>query len=318
MLFVGCFCAFSAGAAVYGADTHAQDIVEAAPLFEGNADVVEMIVATVDGEPLTLGDLRRFIRSKGETVPEPLNANNPEAQRYLRDMIMDQLIAKEAKEAGVTISEEEVDVYISEIKKQNNVDDSTFIRLLGERGLALEEYKVQVRADILRARLVAQKVRAKINVPDEDIARYLQEHPELAPKQGTVHVQQVLVKNGNDSAKTRTLTEAIREKVSAGASWTEAGREYYRDLGYVSPGDLREDMQQALQVLELGAISGTICSPRDCFFLQIISKNAEGQEVDAKLKEQIRGRIFESRFIERVEKYLKEELPKKYNVELKL
>ncbi|MCB0322129.1 MAG: SurA N-terminal domain-containing protein [Bdellovibrionales bacterium] len=282
--------------------------------------VLDMVLATVDGEPLSASDLRRHILAQGGTPPESFLDPTPETQRYLRELVAERMLAKEAEDSGITVADDEIEAYIDEIKRQNQVDSDGFNSILANRGLTYDEYVAQVRNDIVRARVMAQKVRAKVNVLDVDVERYLKERPELLPEQGSVRLQQVFIA-ANPQAEDRELLRArmglIRDRLTTGAPWQEIAGEYYTDLGYVDPSELRGEIRDAIRDLEPGAISDIVETPQGVYIFAA-TPAGEGLTPDSKFKEEIRKELFEARFKEEVNQFLNTELPKKYHVEMKI
>ena len=278
--------------------------------------LVDMVLAAVDGEPVTLNDLKRWYETRGETFPE--DASLAERRNEVREMVTDALVSREAKAAGISVSGDEVDAYIAEIKRQNNLDDQAFAEALRKKRLALETYKEQVRNDIIRARLIGTRVRAKVNVLDNDVNDFLKKHPDLRPRHGTVHLEQILLPLDPHGADPRKRARRIREEILDGKSFEEAGGEYYSDLGFMKVEDLRPELQRGFRGLRPGHVS-EVLETKEGLLLFTFSKAAdEESEVDPKLKSQIQNEIYQSRFKEQMEKYLNEDLPKKYHVEYKI
>lgn len=284
--------------------------------------VIDMILASVDGEPLTFSDLQRYIRSKGGTPPEDIQSGDFEIRKQLRELVLRDLLTKEAKETGITVADDEISAYVEEIKRENDVDDAGFEELLQGRGLTLEEYYSQVRSDIVRARVISASVRSKFSVSDEDVLRYLDSRPELRPEKGMLHLHQasVLFRNSPEMSEEECYhaIQKIRESSVAGQDFREAAGQYYEDLGYLRVEDLREELQRAVEGLEVGEVSPIVTTDRGYLLLSVASQSSEDQPIDDTLKAQIRDEIYQTRFKEQVDKFLNEELPKKYHVELKL
>lgn len=298
------------------------------PVAVANADdtkgsaVLDMVLASVDGEPLTMSDLREYISSRGEVVPQDLLDGSPEVRKYLRDMIVDQLVAREAESANISVSEDEVAAYIEEISRQNNVDADGFTDLLRSRGISLESYKKQVRSDIVRTRIVGARVRPKINILDEDIKAYLAEHPDLQPKSGEVHVEQILLRypEGADEeavAQVKERADELRSQADDGKELSALAKDDYTDLGFVTPSDLRPVLADAITDLKPPETALAIEPGTGVYVLKLAAVHGN-DEVDEDVKQQIRKQLFEERIKGAVEKFFNDELPKKYHVELKL
>ncbi len=289
---------------------------ESAP---SDGTVVDMVVATVDGEPLTMGDLRHYISRRGEHAEGRSKEAKARMQKYLRDLVLEVLITKEAKESNISIGDDEIDAYVEEIKRQNKVNDENFKRVLAEKGLSIEQYRTQVRKDMLRIRLVSSKLRSKVNVVDEDIKRYLQDHPNLLPQSGSIHLQQIMLRfTDSDKEEVYDAISRMRERLLKGEDWSTVGTDNYNDMGYVKLSDLREPLQLIVKKLKVGEVSQIVPGERDYSLFMVSSTGGQEGEIDDKLKEQIRNQIYQSRINERAEKYLNEDLPKKYHVELML
>ncbi|MCB0358854.1 MAG: SurA N-terminal domain-containing protein [Bdellovibrionales bacterium] len=287
---------------------------------QGATTLLNSVVASVDGEPITLTEVQRFANARGEPVSDAALSNPALLRDRVMEMLMVRLLEREADAQGIRVATEEVDSYIDEIKRQNNVDDGGLDALLRERGITLTGYREQVRVDILRARLLNSRVRNKINVVDEDIDRYLEDHPELRPEKGKVHVLQVTLPA--DTPEQRSAAHAslvaIRDRVRSGESLRELATAGFVDLGYVAPEDLREDFREALARVESEGLSEIVSNDLGEHLLQVVGTANEDGQVDESLKNSIREIIFEARYRDAVEAFLNTDLPKKYNVEVKL
>ncbi len=305
---------------------------ESAPLLRGlltdvtevpaTTQVIDMVVASIDGEPLTVTDLKNYIREKGDTPPEDVTDGSLEVRQYLRDFVVSRLLQREADERGMNIGDGEVDAYIEEIKRQNRVDDAGFSEILAKQGMTMAQYRQAVKSDIIRARIIGTTIRANVNVVDEDVERYVKEHPEIAPEQGSVHLEQVIftLPDDLDDEQVARQVKAMRDKLSGERNWSEQQDPgaRYSDLGHVAEEELREELRDAVSGLEEGEISEVVRTDLGFHVLRLISRAGETRELDPSVKEKIRKEIYDSRVQEKLARYLNDELPKKYHVEIKL
>lgn len=283
--------------------------------------IIDRVVASVDGEPYTLRDLKHYIVLQGDTKTTSPTQDPAQLSKYLRAMIGDRLLTKEAEAVGISIGEDQIQKYIDEVKRQNKVDDAGLERLLKSRGISLEDYKRQVATDILRARIISAKVRSRVNIVDEDIKKYFQLHPERLPASGQVHLVQILLRS-KEQTPVKSLEEqiaAIRQQLVQGGDWAEVGGKNFSDLGYLKTEDLRPELQIVVEHLSAGVVSEVIHSAIGYHLLKVINRN-EGKNIELSpdLKEEVRQELLQEKMKEEFEKYVEEELPKKYNVEIKL
>ncbi len=304
--------------------------------------VLDMVLASVDGEPLTVSDLRKYARSRGGDLPEDIHDGSFEVRKILRELVLQNLLQREAQAAGIEVSEEEVNAYVAEIMSQNEVDKEQFKKLLGERGIDYEQYIGQVRDDIIRARVVSAQIRARVNILDEDVARYLKKHPGTMPKPGMVWLHEIFVPTaGGQEGAARSEVHAMRGALLGGARWEAAGRDFYKNVGYVLVSELREEFQPVLEKIEIDEVSEVVSSTRGYHIFMISSRVPEEgltldevaedddedegkrsqslvQSIDPSLRDRIRDDVFKERYQAELDAFLNDELPKKYHVELKL
>ncbi len=315
--------------------------------------VIDMVIAAIDGEPITFTDLQNFIAEQGTTPPENLNAEDKEIRKQLRDLILAKLLEKEAQKAGISIGEPEIQAYIEEIKRQNNVDDAGLEAMLKSKGMSLKAYQVQIKNDILKNRIVGAEVRTKVSVSDADIERYVAAHPEMRNSQPadieaeipaaegtTLHLVQILLRVPEDASEEsreelRKQAEELHAKLEDGGDWSELGGEGFTDMGFVSAADLRDEVKDSVADLSEGETSKVIESPLGFQMVKLLEKK-EPEENSAKKKEKVqesseqqlalsdgekqavKNALFQERVKELLDKYLNDELPKKYSVEIKL
>ena len=295
---------------------------QAVPKKEAPA-FLNMILASVDGEPLTTRDFESFLRTKGVEAPGKVKLGSLEGRNLLNDLIVEQLLIREAKSLGISVSEKEVSSYVSEIEKENGVNRKGFLRILAKQGIDFSDYQQRVRADILRSRVISVKVRKSVSVGDGDIKRYLEDNPDNAPKLGNRHVHQIIV-SGSIESGVGSLKQACRDveaakgKLLSGSSWRAAGGANYIDLGFVDVDQLRDELKTVLESTEVGKLVGPLEVEEDCMLLMISSVIESEDKLNEELKAMIVNELFREKYREKLNSYLNEELPKKYHIDIKL
>src|SRR3954453_14854207 len=97
-------------------------LLAAAPL---HTKVIEQIIAVIDGEPFTLSNLGVYAKSKmARDFPTgSLDAINASDQEVLEQFITEKLLDAEIREAGIKISDQDIEGYIGQIKQKNRLTD---------------------------------------------------------------------------------------------------------------------------------------------------------------------------------------------------
>lgn len=281
-------------------------------------ELVDMVVAEVEGDPVTLSELKAFGKSQGRELPDSLGGNK-EVATLLRDLLLSRLIEKEAAAANIAVRPAELENYLAEIRKQNGIaTEEEFEKLLKAQGLTFEQYRKQITLEILRARIVQSKIRAKIQVVDEDVMRFLEANPKRLPAERAVHVQQALIPVSNSLQSASEAAETIRKAVLTGADFREQTGAHFQDLGFVELEDLRSEFRTAISSLTDSQITEPITTDLGIHLLFLPDKQRDKSGIPLALKEEIRAELYEREFQNHVQKYFTEELVKKYHIEIKL
>ena len=280
--------------------------------------LIDRIVAVIDGEPITRSELNRYAVFQGVAAEHIASLSPAEQRQILNKLIAERLFKKEARASGIEVEQSDIDSYLEQIQIQNRVDESTFEQMLKSRGVDLKKYREQIESEILRAKLVSALVRPRVNVLDGDVEKYFSENREEFPASGSLHLHQIFVRVADGSEKirkeARKLIEQIRVELTNGSTWELAGGENYRDVGFVAPEELRSELREILEELQVDEPS-SIVETKEGFYLVKVS-SAIGEEGAAELFKQIRDRLYEEKLQREMHVFLTEELPKKYHVEI--
>ena len=271
------------------------------------AVVIERIVAVVNGKPITLTELQeRAIFLKNATGKElPL-------KEVLRKVIMEELQMQEAKKLGLVASDEVVDSYIENFKKENGLSDEDFKKFLEERGITLEAYREEIRRRITINRLMNYEIRMRVAVADEEVKEYYEKHKEQfrLPPMAEVWLIFIPKEEGKELAK-KVYTQAL-----GGFSFEALAREYSKGpnaekggyLGMVKKGELLEPIDNF--VFGTDKNLGMIETPNGWYIIKVGKREKEAYVPFEKVKEKIKEKLLQERFQERYKRWLNKLLDK--------
>jgi len=233
-------------------------------------EVIERLVAVVNGEPLLLSELR------GRAAPFLARVMQaPEMQRMqlmqqlygelLTQLIDERLLEQEARKLSISVLGSDVDRAIENVQRQNNLKSAEFWDAVSAQGFTPEQYKSDVRRQLLRLKVINQKVRTRINVTEDDVRRKYEETLRSARKSAKFNVAHVFlpVEEGSVAklAKVRGEAEALRAGLTIenfDKAITDNGG---GELGWISQTDLPDVLSDALLSLEPGQISTPVRGP---------------------------------------------------------
>jgi peptidyl-prolyl cis-trans isomerase SurA len=153
---------------------------------QADASIVERIVAVVGERPILLSDLRHRARPflariyAGAQSPAQIAANETQMfKELLNRMIDDRLEEQAAEKARLSVSIEELDSAIKNIAAQAKLDPKELIAEAKRQGLSEQDYRDELRRQVLEGKLVQLRVRGRVKVSEEDgkaaFARFVKE-----------------------------------------------------------------------------------------------------------------------------------------------
>jgi peptidyl-prolyl cis-trans isomerase SurA len=246
------------------------------PLRSARADekdtgeVIERIVAIVNAEPLLLSELR--------TRAAPFLARlmqAPEMQRMtlmqqlygelLTQLIDERLLEQEARKLSISVLSSDIDRAIENVQRQNNLKDAEFWDAVSAQGFSKDQYKADVRRQLLRLKVINQKVRSRINITEDDVRRKYQETLRAAKRSAQFDVAHVFLPVEADSvaklSQARAQAETLRKSLTP-ENFDKAIAEHGGgQLGWVSQSDLPDALSDALLALTPGEISAPVRGP---------------------------------------------------------
>lgn len=293
-------------------------------------ELVNRIVATIDGEPVTLFELRTF----GEQARQRAAAGGdvPADDRAMLDeLVLEKILRKQIQEQGVAASDQQIDAYIASIRERNKLDDAQLKQALAQQGLTWDQYRAQVRADIERAALINKEIRNKVNVSPEEVERYYKEHLDDYGMPAKAHVRLIslLVPAGasaEQKAALRTAADGVRTQAADGKDFAALAKEHSQgpgaadggDIGEISRGQMQAEFEKAVFALKPGAVSEVIETDSGYHILKVEERSGEAHQPLADVSDDIREKLYRGNMEERYDRWLKQDLRAKYHVEILL
>ncbi|HET6982213.1 MAG TPA: peptidylprolyl isomerase, partial [Myxococcaceae bacterium] len=247
-----------------------------APL--ARAELVDRVAAIVNTDVITLSEVEK--RAAPELARVDQESSGPERaqkraqalRKTLDTMIDEKLVDNELKDLKVSIGDKEVDAAIDEVKKSYNLNDDQLTQAVAREGYTLTEYREQMRKQIGRYKLIAEKVRKNVKVSDADVQT---EYDRMTRSEGEdyeVHIRHILINvprtaTQADVETARKKAQAIAvearnpgvdfatlaKKRSEGSSSSDGG-----DLGFFKRGTMVPEFERVAFSLKTGEVSDPV------------------------------------------------------------
>lgn len=158
------------------------------------------VVATVNGKPVL----------RAEYVKQ-LEIQN--GQAVLDNLILEKLILEEAKNQGVVVTQEQIDVEVDTLSQSMASQGQTIESVLAMQGMTLSDLHHQIRLKTL----VQMLSQSNVEVTDEEVANYMAENEELVAQYEGEEDIESLIKEQLASQKSQESTSAWIENLQTQA-----------------------------------------------------------------------------------------------------
>ncbi len=288
---------------------------------------IDSVVASVNGKPITLQEvLQRMTPPRTLSLKEASQDND--ARDILDLIITERLIEEDTANRHIGVSSAEVDTYVEEIAKRNQLSPDQFTQALAREGKNLIQYKEQVRLDILRSKLTTQYLQNSVTVSKDEIDQYLKDNPRIAQGGIKLKLSQILITlNGKSEAQAETIIEEAKSRLAKGESFPVVAASLSEgiegkeggSLGILAEQDLNPEIFSALYSLAPGETSAPIKTPAGMHIFKVDERyGSEEGVVQASILEEVKKIIRQQKIDAKMYTYFTSELPKLYSVEKKL
>ena len=303
------------------------------PKAEG-AEVVDRIVAVVNDDIITLFELNRSfepyaekVRALGYQIDKERKMLFKVREDMLSRLIDQKIKDQEIKRFNITISEKEIDQTIERIKEANFYTDEDLRAALANDGLTMEEYREQIKEQILRTKLVNLEIKSKIVITEDDIKFYYENHQDKYGGKKKYHLRNIIMKvspfaDEKEKLGIKTNMDAILDKLNEGQSFETLAMTYSEsslaaeggDLGLFGLDELSLQLQDTIKEMKTGEFTPVLDTDQgyQIFFIQEIV-NTPGkslEEVLPKIEKILYNEILEKKFLSWLEDLRKQSVIK--------
>jgi peptidyl-prolyl cis-trans isomerase SurA len=284
------------------------------------AEVTNRIVATVDGEPITAHELRRYLKER--------NAESVSERDALQALITDKLLEREIKALGIAAQQDEIDRYVQEIQARNGMDEERFKAALAAQGVTMEAYRARVKGEIEKAQLVNREIRGRVTVSPEEQKRYYDKHLDEYETDERVRVREILIAidfSEEDAVeRARAEAEEVRKKARDGADFADLMKQYSdapgadkgEDLGTFARGQMEPELENAVFSLKKGEVSEPVQTSTGFHLLRVEERISSGHRPFEDVKGEIHDRLYNEALEERFQNWISHDLRERHRIEV--
>jgi len=299
-----------------------------------SAAVVEQLIVVINGEPYTLSSLNSYAKSKmGRSFPNgSLDQINATDREVLEQFITDKLLESEVREAGISITDADVNQYIDQVKKNNRLSDDDLKTSLAREGQTVDSYKVSVKTEMEKSEIIDRQVKRKVTITDEDVERYYKANPNKYRSDARARIRHILLTLPERAAPDRVQAvmaegKELYERIKAGEDFATLAKEYSQgagqadggDIGWIKRGTLIPGLEEvAFEKLQVGQVSEPFRTSMGVHIVKLEAREAGNVLPLATVAPRIKEELLNKALQERFAKWMKTDLRRKHRVDIKI
>ncbi len=306
------FCVLGVAGACWAADT------TPAP------DVVEEIVAKVNNEIVTRGEMDRFRRQvEAEIAHQGLNAERAkqllaDAERdLLRDRIDQLLMVAKAKELDLKVDQELSKQMATLQLKSGITDTDKFQQWVREQsGMSFEDYKEQAKDALLTQEVMRREVGGRITISKAEEQKYYEDHKNEFVREEQVWLQEILIstkdKDEKGVAAAEKKAQDLVNRARKGENFSTMARdnsdaetaEGGGNLPAFKRGLLKKEIEDVVFKQTKGYVTDPLRQSNGFLILRVVQHDAAGLQPFEQVENEILDKMYQPKMQPALRAYL--------------
>jgi len=296
---------------------------------EPSTPAVDRVVASVDGDPITMREVKEFAAGHGQPIQTDDFADSDTAKLAVKALIGEKLLEQEVKKYDDKVDDAQVDRYIQQLRQDKHMSDAEFRAQLQASGITYDQLRTRARLDIEKSMMIDQEVRGKIDVPDADITAYYDTHKEdFTITKERLKLAQILIAlppkpTAAQVSAAEKKADMIRARAAKGDDFGDLARVYSDDvsksnggeLGWFAPSDVMDQILAAVKPLKPGEISAPARTSHGLHLVKLEEHEVPGVQPLNDVKAPIRAHLVDQKSGEQLQKWVDSDLVKQHYVE---
>ncbi|MGV8073304.1 MAG: peptidylprolyl isomerase [Syntrophobacteraceae bacterium] len=285
------------------------------------AETVDKIVATVNGEIILLSELKERMAAIDKAAPDYKAADAREQAarelQVLHGIIQERLAEAEVRRLKISVSNSELDSGIQTIKEQNKLTDEQLAYQIKEAGKTLDQFREEIRKQMERSRLVDRVLKSKIVVTDQQIDAYLKS--ESAVNADSRRLAIIFLPSesptGKEAEAAEKQAQEIHGRIKAGADFAQMAREYSKgpaaqeggDIGFIAEDELSPSMKKVVSDLKPNDMSNVVKGAGGYYIVKLLDVRKENKDAaDDATRQKIRRELLQKELSSKYAEWLQE------------
>ncbi len=272
------------------------------------AVVVDRIVAVVNDSIITETELNAAIAIAvgGLRSNEPREYHVHTKSIVLDNLIESSLIKQDAEKIGVEVSELEIDESIGSVLERNVMTQEELIEALRAKDLPYQEYREQIRDELIRVKFMNARFRSRIEIRTEELKEYFHQHIDEYYAEPSIRLAVLLLTDDGEELVQEKL-KIIKLGLKGGEEFTELIKQFSDgptagqggDIGYLHENEISPLIKNIAQSLKVGEISKPVRAKKGIYIVQLIDRKDKEPKSFEEVQGQIRSILYKKMMKER-------------------
>jgi peptidyl-prolyl cis-trans isomerase SurA len=283
---------------------------------------VNRIVLRVNDRIVTLFDYherlasRRAMIQRSRLAPEAQEKAQEEAPAdTLRDLMDEALLMSRGDQISATVDDDRLDRAEQSAKKNFGIEnDEQYGEALRQSGMTREQFRNQVRDQMLYQEVLGREVMQTIDVSEEDLLRYYRDHADEFSEPAAVKLREVVVldREGVQKSERDTLARAVLARLAGGEKLEAVVAELQPlgqtsgviDLGWVPVQDLDKALASGIEGVAAGQRSGAIEGRGGAHLVEVLERREARLKPYSEIKDRLESAEKQRRYDDELPGYL--------------
>lgn len=259
------------------------------------------IVATVNGDPITLAEFQERFNRSGLKAERDAGAELK--REFLNRLIERTMMLREAQRKRIKVGLPEINERIAAFKTEHGKDVK---EELAGMGIDFEKWKSDLWEELMMQRLLTREVYKRVSVSSAEVRRYYQANPQEFEKPEQVRVRQIVTDTEVEAKKALTALQsgadfaAVAREKSTAPEAANGG-----DLGYFAMGEMPGEFNVVFGLPKNG-LSSIVKSPYGYHIFKLVDKRGAGKQGFDEAYKGIAERLKQEKEDKRYKQWLKE------------
>ena len=223
-------------------------------------------------------------------------------QDALNRLIEEKLILHEAKKRKIKVEDSDIEARLEHVKEKFNSEEE-FYQAIKDSGVTMARLKEKYREQVMMRNMVRGLINTNVNISPTQISAYYNGNIKDFSVPKTARFKVLLVKPLPDSsmAETEKTVSQILSRIDDGQDFDMLVKQFSQgpnidkggDMGYMPAGGIIKELDDQIELLNVGDTSGSIKTSTGFYIIKIVDKKEAGILPMPDVKDMIRERLYQ-------------------------